>query len=394
VIYLDYNATTPVHPQVFDAMEPYLKGRWGNPSSPYRPGREAKAAIEQARRRIADCIGCKPTEIVFTAGGTESDNLALRGAIHALKGSGNHIITSSVEHHAVLNTCRTLEREGYRVTYLPVNPDGKVDPDDVARSLSPETILISIMLANNETGVVNPIADIAEIAKHRTVFFHTDAVQGLGKIAVRVNDLGADFVAFSGHKIYGPKGSGFLYVKEGTPLLPVTTGGSHEHGLRAGTENVPGIVGLAEAVALACDKMAVEGPRLEALRYRLESEVCGRLDGVRVNGCSVRRVPNTSNLSFQSVDGESIVLALDLEGICVSTGSACATGDPEPSHVLTAMGLSAREAQGSIRVSLGEYTTKEDIDFTVQTLVHAVERLRAISSVVLASTADAVSSVN
>jgi cysteine desulfurase len=381
VIYLDYNATTPLHPHVFDAMEPYLKGRWGNPSSPYRPGREAKAAVEQARGSIADCIGCQPNEIVFTASGTESDNLAIRGAARVLGNSGDHIVTSSVEHHAVINTCRALENDGYRVTYLPVSPDGQVDPDDVGRCLNPDTILISIMLANNETGVINPVKEIAEMAKQQRVLFHTDAVQGLGKIPLQVNDLGADLVSFSGHKIYGPKGSGFLYIQAETPISPVITGGSHEQGLRAGTENVAGIVGLAEAVTLACSKLAVEGPRLEAMRYRLERGVCDRLDGVKVNGCAARRVPNTSNLCFQFVDGESIVLALDLEGICVSTGSACATGDPEPSHVLTAMGLSAREAQGSIRLSLGEYTTGEDIDATVNALVRAVGRLRALSSI-------------
>ena len=381
MIYLDHNATTPLHPRVFDAMEPYLKGHYGNPSSLYRPGREAKTAVENARGRIAECLGCSPNEIVFTAGGTEGDNLALRGIARSRKNSGNHIVTSAIEHHAVLHTCKALEEDGYRVTYLPVKEDGPIDPDEVEKSLTPETILISIMLANNETGVINPVEDIAKIATERGVLFHTDAVQALGKIPIQIQSSCVDLAAFAGHKIYGPKGSGFLYVKQGIPIAPAITGGSHEHGLRAGTENVAGIVGLAEAVVLASSELEAEAKRLETLRCRLKTGVSERLAGVRANGSSAPRVPNTSNLSFQGVDGESIVIALDLEGICVSTGSACSTGDPEPSHVLTAMGLSAREAQGSIRISLGKDTTEEDIDFAMPTLVGAVERLRAISGV-------------
>ncbi len=260
----------------------------------------------------------------------------------------------------------------------------RFDPDEVAESLTPETILISIMLANNETGVINPIEHVARIATKRSVLFHTDAVQALGKIPIQIQDLGVDLAAFAGHKIYGPKGSGFLYVKRGTPLAPVITGGSHEHGLRAGTENVAGIVGLAEAVLLASNTLETEAKRLDTLRSRLEATVSERLAGVRINGGPVPRVPNTSNLSFRGIDGESIVVALDMEGICISTGSACSTGDPEPSHVLTAMGRSAREAQGSIRLSLGKGTTEEDIDLTVRTLVGIIERLRTISSIDLA----------
>ena len=381
MIYLDHNATTPLHPRVFDAMEPYLKEYFGNPSSLYRPGREAKTAVENARGRIADCLGCSPNEIVFTAGGTEGDNLVLRGIARSRQSCGNHIVTSSIEHHAVLHTCKALEEDRYRVTYLPVNENGQIDPDEVAKSLTPETILISIMLANNETGVINPVEDIGKIAAERGVLFHTDAVQALGKIPIQIRALGADLVAFAGHKLYGPKGSGFLYIKQGTPIAPAITGGSHEHGLRAGTENVAGLVGLAEAVVLASSTLETEAKRLETLRCRLETAISERLSRVRINGSAAPRVPNTSNLSFRAVDGESIVIALDLEGICVSTGSACSTGDPEPSHVLTAMGLSAREAQGSIRLSLGKDTTEEDIDFTVHTLVGAVEKLLAISSV-------------
>ncbi len=384
MIYLDYNATTPLHPRVLDAMQPYLTEHYGNPSSLYRPGREAKTAVENARRRIADCLGCSPSEIVFTAGGTEADNLAVRGIARSRKNSGKHIVTSAIEHHAVLHTCKALEEDGYQVTYLSVGEDGQVDPDEVAESLTPETILISIMLANNETGVINPIEHVARIATKRSVLFHTDAVQALGKIPIQIQDLGVDLAAFAGHKIYGPKGSGFLYVKRGTPLAPVITGGSHEHGLRAGTENVAGIVGLAEAVLLASNTLETEAKRLDTLRSRLEATVSERLAGVRINGGPVPRVPNTSNLSFRGIDGESIVVALDMEGICISTGSACSTGDPEPSHVLTAMGRSAREAQGSIRLSLGKGTTEEDIDLTVRTLVGIIERLRTISSIDLA----------
>jgi cysteine desulfurase len=380
-IYLDHNATTPLHPGVFAAMEPYLTRHWGNPSSLYRPGREAKAAVEGARRRISDCLGCESDEIVFTAGGTEADNLALRGTTRAQRDKGRHIVTSAIEHHAVLHTCRALEEDGLRVTYLPVSDDGRVDPGVLADSLLDDTILVSIMLANNETGAINPMEDIAKIATQRGVLLHTDAVQTLGKIPTDVRRLGVDLAAFAGHKIYGPKGTGFLYVKRGTPLVPCITGGSHERGLRAGTENVAGIVGLAEAVTLACNALEAEAVRLEILRDRLETRVCEQLSGVKVNGRTAARVPNTSNLSFPGVDGESIVVAMDLEGICVSTGSACSTGDPEPSHVLMAMGLSAAQAQGSIRVSLGKDTTEEDVDYTVRAMVAEVERLRAVSSV-------------
>jgi len=380
-VYLDHNATTSLHPRVFEAMEPYLKQHWGNPSSLYRPGRAAKAAVENARHQIAGCLGCEPNEIVFTAGGTEADNLALRGAVRANRIAGNHVVTSSIEHHAVLHTCKAMEENGCQVTYLPVSEAGQVDPDDVTQSLTDKTVLISIMLANNETGVINPVQKVAIAAAERGVLLHVDAVQALGKIPIDLRGLGADLVAFAGHKIYGPKGVGFLYVKHGTPLAPIITGGRHEKGLRGGTENVSGIVGLAKAVVLASDTLDSETTRLEALRNRLETGVCERISRVKINGISVPRVPNTSNFSFHGVDGESVVLALDLQGICISTGSACSTGDPEPSHVLIAMGLTAREAQGSIRVSLGKATTEEDVDLVLQALVEEVGRLREISSV-------------
>ena len=380
MIYLDHNATTSIHPRAFEAMVPYLRERWGNPSSPYRFGTEARVAVERARTRIAECVGCKPAELVFCSSGTESDNLALRGVAQALKSKGNHIVTTGIEHPAVLNTCKALEREGYRITYLPVNRDGVVEIEALAASLGAQTILVTVMHANNETGVVQPVEEIAAIPRKRGIVFHTDAVQSAGKLPQRLGELGADLITFSGHKLYGPKGVAALYVRDGTPLAPVTTGGAHEHGLRAGTENVAGIVGFAEAVTLAFESSETEGQRLRALRDRLEREVSSAIRRVKLNGARAPRVPNTSNMSFQGVDGESIVLGLDVRGICVSTGSACSTGDPEPSHVLLAMGLSAREAQGSIRLSLGRETREEDIGLTVQTLVETVERLRRVSS--------------
>lgn len=381
MIYLDHNATTPLHPRAFEAMVPFLRERWGNPSSPYRFGAQARLAVEQARQRIADLSGCTPAEIVFCSGGTEADNLALRGVVRALKSKGNHVVTTSIEHHAVLNTCRALEGEGCRVTYLPVTEEGVVDVAALADSLCDETVLVTVMHANNETGVVQPVEEIAAITRRRGIVLHTDAVQSAGKLPRRVAELGADLVTFSGHKLYGPKGAAALYVRENTPLAPVTTGGPHERGLRAGTENVAGIVGFAAAAALAFEKAETEGRRLSVLRDRLESRVSSTVPGVKVNGAGAPRVPNTSSLSFRDVDGESIVLGLDVEGICASTGSACSTGDPEPSHVLLAMGLSPREAQGSIRLSLGRETSEEDIDTTVRTLTSTVARLRRISSV-------------
>jgi len=380
MIYLDHNSTTPLHPAVYEAMAPYLREGWGNPSSPYRFGQEARAALERARDRLAECVGCTPAELVFCSSGTESDNLALRGVAQARRSSGNHIVTSAIEHHAVLNTCRALEEQGFRVTYLPVSQAGVVEIEALAASLGAETILVTVMHANNETGVVQPVEEIAEITRKRGIVFHTDAVQSAGKLPHRLGELGADLVTFSAHKLYGPKGSAALYVRGGTPLAPVTTGGAHEHGLRAGTENVAAVVGLAEAMRLAVESSEAEGRRLRALRDLLEARVRSAIRNVRVNGAGAPRVPNTSNMSFRGIDGESIVLGLDVRGICASTGSACATGDPEPSHVLRAMGLSAREAQGSVRLSLGRETREEDIAVTVQALVDTVEQLRRISS--------------
>ena len=381
MIYLDHNATTPVLPEVFEAMAPYLRESWGNPSSPYRFGQEVRAAVEGARERVAGLLGCKPSEVYFTAGGTEADNMALRGAARAFGGSKRGIVTTAIEHHAVLNTCKALGSAGHQVTYLPVSTKGIVELEALSRSLGSDAALVSVMHANNETGVIQPVEEIARMLRGRGILFHVDAVQTAGKLPFRLAELGADLISLSGHKFYGPKGGGVLYVREGTPLAPCMTGGAQEMGLRAGTENVAGIAGLARALALACDACREEGERLRRLRDLLETLVRGRISGVRFNGASAPRVPNTASLSFESVDGESVVLALDLKGICVSTGSACATGDVEPSHVLLAMGLSPREAQGTVRISLGKGTREEDIVQAVDALAETVERLRRISSV-------------
>jgi cysteine desulfurase len=381
VIYLDHNATTPLDGRVFEAMVPYMNRHWGNPSSPYSFGNQARLAVDEARERVAECFGCKPAEIVFTSSGTESDNFAVRGVARALRSQGNHIVTTAIEHHAVLNTCKALESEGYRITYLPIGSDGAVRIEDVEKSLGPETILITIMHANNETGVIQPVEEVAVLAKKRRIAFHTDAVQTAGKIPRRLSELGADLISISGHKFYGPKGTAVLYIREGTPIDPILTGGPHERSLRAGTENVAGIVGLSYAMALAVESSESEYKRLQNLRDRLETQICSTMPRVKINGASAQRVPNTSNMSFESVDGESVVLGLDLRGIYVSTGSACSTGDPEPSHVLLAMGLTPKEAQGSVRISLGKGSREEDIPPVVDALEDTVKRLRSISSI-------------
>jgi len=367
VIYLDHNATTSLEPRVLEAMVPYLTDQFGNASSYYQLGRDAREAVEEARERVAACIGGRAEEIIFTAGGTEADNLALRGVARSLREKGKHLVTSCIEHHAVLETCKALAQEGFEVTFVPVDGEGRVDPDEVRRKLRPDTILLSVMAANNETGAVQPLAEISGIARERGVLLHTDAVQALGKMAVDVKKIRVDLLSVSAHKIYGPKGVGALYVRHGTPLTSCMTGGHHERGLRGGTENVAGIVGLAEATALATQRLEQQAGRLAELRDRLERGILERVDDVRVNSGGVSRAPNTSNLSFPSVDGESILLHLDLRGICASTGSACTADSPEPSHVLLAMGLEPRTAQGSIRFSLGRHNTAEEIDQTTPT---------------------------
>lgn len=380
MIYLDHNATTSLHPEVLNAMLPYLESQFGNASSYYRPGRDAKKALEQSRAIIARCIGAQPAEIIFTSGGTESDNLAIRGAARSLSEKGNHIITSAIEHHAVLRTCEDLQQAGFEVTYVPVDSTGRVDPDDIKQRIKEKTILISLMQVNNETGVIQPVEEVGKIAQAAGVVFHTDAVQAAGKLPIDVTRHSVNLLSLSAHKLYGPKGIGALYVRRGTPLLPVMTGGHHEHTLRAGTENIPAIAGFAKALFLASEQMEATVRSITPLRERLESQVLSRIADVRINGSGAPRVCNTSNMSFGSIDGESILLHLDLRGICASTGSACTTGAPEPSHVLTAMGVPAGSAQGSIRFSLGRDNTAQEIDTVADALVDITSQLRNISS--------------
>jgi len=378
-IYLDYNATTPLHPGVLEAVLPYYKGIFGNASTIYSFGQEARKAIDDAREALAYLIGADPREIVFTSGGTEADNLALKGVASALKGKGGHIITSSIEHHAVLFACKYLEKMGKKITYLPVDRYGWLDPDRVKEAINNETILISIIHANNEIGTIEPIAEIGKIARECGVYFHTDAVQTIGKIPINVNESGIDLLSLSAHKLYGPKGIGALYIRKGTKIYPLIHGGEQERKRRAGTENVPGIVGLGEASKIAGKEMRQEYSRVKKLRDKLENKIKDNIDYIRFNGHPTERLPNTSNVSFEFIEGESLVLNLDLKGIAASTGSACASGSLEPSHVLSAIGVPPAIAQGSIRFSLGRENKEEDIDYTVENLAEIVGRLREMS---------------
>jgi cysteine desulfurase len=378
-IYFDHNATTPVDPEVSRAMLPYFEQTFGNASSIHSFGQQARAAVEQARERVAALVGARPAEIVFTSGGTEADNLAIFGLVRAARAERKHIVTTSIEHHAVLNACQALEATGVQVTYLPVSSAGLVDPDDVRRALRPETLLVSVMFANNELGVVQPIEEIGRIAAEADVWFHTDAVQGAGKLPIDVRRLGVDLLALSGHKLYAPKGVGALYVRSGTRIEPLAYGGHHERDRRPGTENVPGIVALGVAAELAMNKIATEPARLAALRDRLERGALERIPAVRVNGAGAPRVANTSNIAFSCVEGESLVIALDLKGVACSTGAACSSGAIEPSHVLTAIGLDAADARASLRFSLGRANVEEEIDLALAILCEAVEHLRQLS---------------
>lgn len=380
MIYLDHNATTPLHPQALEAMLPFLGAAFGNPSSYHRLGREAKAAVDKARKTLAQALGAQPREIIVTSGGTEADNFALRGVAHALRAKGRHIITSAVEHHAVLKTCKALEKDGGAVTCLPVDDQGRVDLDAVLKSIRPDTILISVMYANNETGVVQPVEDIGRLAREHGVLFHTDAVQAFCKIPVVAAVRHVDLLSIASHKIYGPKGAGALFVRSGTPLAPLLAGGHHEFSLRAGTENVAALVGFAEAAALGMGSLEHEAVRLAALRDRLEEQLLKAVPDIIIHGKNAPRVPNTSNISFLSVESESILLHLDLLGICASAGSACTTGSPEQSHVLLAMGCSAPEAQGAVRFSLGKDTNENQINTVTEALCGIIKKLRQVSS--------------
>ena len=384
--YFDHNATTPVAPGVLEAMLPFFGTEYGNASSIHRFGQRARAAVERARVQVADLIHCEPTELVLTSGGTEADNMAILGTLDASSREGKHIITSAIEHPAVLRTCQALEKEGVAVTYLPVDSMGFLDPDDVRRALRPETVLISIMHANNEIGTVQPVEKIAAIAREAGVVFHTDAVQSTGKIPVDVKRLGVDLLSLSAHKFYGPKGVGALYVRKGVPLRPILFGGHDERDPRPGTTNVPSVVGLGAAAQLAAATLESESRRLGALRDRLEKEVLARVDDAGVNGPrlgykdgSFWRVPNTSNLYFDFIEAESLVIALDLKGIACSTGAACSAGTVEPSHVLLAIGVAPERARASIRLSLGRQNTGTDVNALLATLPSVVERLRALS---------------
>ncbi|MFC1934011.1 cysteine desulfurase NifS [Chloroflexota bacterium] len=378
-IYLDYAATTPTHPEVVKAMLPYFSEAFGNPSSIYSYGQEAKAAVEEARVKLANLIGAQDEDIVFTSGGTEADNFAVKGVAFANEPKGNHIITTSIEHHAVLETCEFLEKRDFEITYLPVDADGLVDPEDVREAITDKTILISVIHANNEVGTIQPIAEVGKIAREAGIYLHTDAVQTVGHIPVDVNELGVDLLSLSAHKLYGPKGVGALYVRRGTRLTSFIHGGEQERGRRASTENVPGIVGLSKAVELAQQEINQEAQRLTYLRDQLIKELPERIDHIRLNGHPLRRLPNNVNVSIDFVEGESMVLNLDLEGICASTGSACSSSSLEPSHVLLSMGLPPEQAHCSLRLTLGKWTSEEDINRVLEVLPRVVARLRAIS---------------
>jgi cysteine desulfurase len=377
-IYMDANATTPLLPEVFEAMRPWLVDNYGNASSIHQPGQQARAAIERARSSVARMLNCRESEIVFTSGGTESDNLAVFG----LAQPGDHVITSSIEHHAVLHSVERLAARGLEVTFLPVSSDCRVDPDEVRRAIRPNTRLISVMMANNETGVVQPVEEIGRIAQEADVWFHTDAVQAAAKIPIDVQAIGCDLLSLSGHKFHAPQGTGILYLRRGTNLEPLFFGGTHERQRRAGTENVAGVVGLGKAAEIAAQSISNGSlNHLADLRNQLEAGILSRIEGTGVNAVNQPRVPNTSNIYFNNLEGEALVIALDLKGIAVSGGSACASGASEPSHVLTAMGLAPEHARASLRFSLTKLNTQQDIDEALEIIPAAVSRLRELAPI-------------
>lgn len=386
LIYMDHAATTAVRPEALEAMLPYFGVSFGNPSSIYTLAQEARNAVDDARQTIAGLIGCRISELIFTSGGTESDNTALKGVAFALRNVGNHIITTAIEHHAILHTCHQLEQFGFDVTYLPVDRHGLVDPDDVAKAITDRTILVSVMLANNEIGTIEPVAAIARTVKQearrldRNILMHTDAVQGAGFLDLNVRELGVDLMSLSAHKFHGPKGIGALYVKRGTPFEPQMMGGGQERERRSGTENVPGIVGMAEAFRLACQERKTTAARCVAMRDRIIEGLQDRVEHAHLNGHPVERLPNNVNISFEAVEGEPILLGLDFAGISASSGSACSSASLEPSHVLLAIGLAAELAQGSVRITLGKDNTDEEVDYMLSVIPDLVNRLRAMPS--------------
>jgi cysteine desulfurase len=385
-IYLDYNATTPVDSTVLQAMLPYFAGNFGNANSIHSPGRRGRVAVDVGRESVAALLGAKPSEIVFTCGGTEADNLALFGVLTPCDQPRKHLVTTTIEHHAVLHTAQALEKQGVDVTYIPVNRNGVVDPDEIREAIRPETMLISVMLANNELGTIQPVEEIGRIAAEEDVYFHCDAVQAAGKLSLNVNKLGVDLLSISAHKFYGPKGVGALYVRTGTELGPLFYGGHHERDRRPGTENVPGIVGLGKAADLAMKNLQPDATRLAALRDKFEAALLNALPGVAVNGDRQHRVANTSNLCFEAAGGEALVIALDLQGIACSTGAACSSGAVEPSHVLRAIRLSPDQARSSLRFSLGHPTTAEEINHAIELIPPIVERLRSLSPLSVSAT--------
>jgi len=387
-VYLDYNATTPVQPEVLDAMLPFFSGEFGNAASIHTPGQRARAAVETAREQVAALIGARAQEIVFTSGGTESDNHAVFGVVGQAflpvpsstnADSSPHIITTAIEHEAVLNACQALEKSGVRVTFLATNREGQIDLNELRRAVRPETVLITIMHANNELGTLQPLEEIGRITKERDIYFHTDAVQSAGKVPIDVNKHGVDLLSLSAHKFYGPKGIGALYIRRGTRLRQLLYGGHHQRGFRPGTENVAGIIGLGKAAEIARESLAADARRLSALRDRLEQGLLARVPYARVNGGAASRTPNTTNFGFPGIEGEALLIALDLKGLACSTGAACSSGAVEPSHVLTAIGLPPEEARASLRFSLGRHTTEQEIDFALQVVPPAVEQLRELS---------------
>ncbi len=378
-VYLDHAATTPVHPEVAKAMLGSMINRFGNPSSIHSFGREAKQLMEEARGNVARLIGANPAEIVFTGGGTEADNYALKGVAQANRSKGNHIITTKIEHHAILHTAEYLATEGFAITYLPVDQYGMVDLVDLEQAMTDKTILVSVMLANNEIGTIQPIKEIARIAHKYGAYCHTDAVQAVGNYPVDVQDLGVDLLSLSGHKLYGPKGIGALYIRPGTRIVPIQHGGGHESGRRAGTENIPGIVGLGQAALIAREEMDARVAHLTGLRDKLISGIQAKIDRVYLNGHPEQRLPNNVNVSIEFVEGESLLLNLDLKGIAASSGSACTSGSLEPSHVLLATGMTHVNAHGSLRLTLGRENTAEDIAYVLEVLPEIADRLRAMS---------------
>lgn len=378
-VYMDHSATTPVRREVMDEMLPYFTEKFGNPSSIYTFARRSKSAVEDSRVKVANAIGALTDEIYFTGGGSEADNWALKGIAFANRSKGNHIITSSIEHHAILNTCKYLEKQGFEVTYLPVDKEGIIDIGELQRSITDKTILISIMTANNEIGTIQPIAEIGKIAKENGIYFHTDAVQAIGNVPIDVKDMNIDLLSLSAHKFYGPKGIGALYIKKGVKIDNIIHGGGQERNRRGGTENLPGVIGLGKAIELATRDIEGHNKKIIAMRDRLLDGIMDKIPYTKLNGHREKRLPGNINVSFEFIEGESLLLLLDGAGICASTGSACSSGSLDPSHVLLAIGLPHEKAHGSLRLSLGDLNTEEDVDYVLKVLPGIVERLRSMS---------------